>query len=161
VLSFLNKDSDTEVIATPRAITMDNETATLSVTRSYPIFLITPGSASVAGGSQINYTNVGTTLKVTPRISGSNNVAITVEPKVGLDEGIDRQIVNGNVNEAHIYSTRESQPKSSFPAAAPWSWGGLLVTARPRRLPKSPSWVTCRCSVWLFGMKTKNAPNRT
>ena len=46
VLSFLNKDTDTEVVATPRAVTLDNQTATLSVTRAFPIFQVTPGSAN-------------------------------------------------------------------------------------------------------------------
>ena len=51
MLSFLNKDTDSEVVATPRAVTLDNQTAQLSVTRAFPIFQVTPGSAnSPAGG---------------------------------------------------------------------------------------------------------------
>ncbi|MFO1500684.1 MAG: hypothetical protein U1G07_20250 [Verrucomicrobiota bacterium] len=51
VLSFLNSENDTEVVATPRAVTADNQMAVLSVTRAFPIFQITPGSANAAGGA--------------------------------------------------------------------------------------------------------------
>ena len=53
VISFLNKDSDTEVVATPRAVTLDNQTATLSVTKAFPIFQVTPGSANSPAGATV------------------------------------------------------------------------------------------------------------
>ncbi len=42
VLSFFNDDSDSDVVSTPRTVTMDNQLATLSVTRAFPIFTVTP-----------------------------------------------------------------------------------------------------------------------
>src|SRR5262249_39750893 len=78
VLSFLNKDSDTEVISTPRTVTLDNQEARLSVTRAFPIFQITPGSANSPAGSTIIYTNLGTILAVTPRIAADNNISLRV-----------------------------------------------------------------------------------
>ena len=48
VLSFFNKDTETEVVATPRAVMLDNQQATLSVTRAFPIFQVTPLSRQVS-----------------------------------------------------------------------------------------------------------------
>ena len=63
VLSFLNKDAESEVVATPRAVTLDNQEANLSVTRAYPIFNVTPGSANSPAGAQVTYTNLGPSSK--------------------------------------------------------------------------------------------------
>ena len=81
-LSFLNDDSDTRVVATPRTVTADNETATLSVTRAFPIFQVQPGSAQIPASAQVTYTNLGTVLEVTPRITANSNIAMQVKPEV-------------------------------------------------------------------------------
>src|SRR5262249_37139197 len=44
VLSFLNSSFDAQVISTPRIVTLDNQTATISVTRGFPIFATTAGT---------------------------------------------------------------------------------------------------------------------
>ncbi|MBP9900057.1 MAG: hypothetical protein KBH45_01260, partial [Verrucomicrobia bacterium] len=73
-LSFLNQSADSKVIATPRAVTLDNEPADLSVTRAQPIFKTTAGTQGSPGGSEVTYTNLGVILNVTPRISANNYV---------------------------------------------------------------------------------------
>src|SRR5207244_3785348 len=75
VLSFLNTDAETEVLATPRAVTLDNQQAVLSITRAFPVFLVTPGSANSPASASIQYTNLGTILAVTPRIAADKNVS--------------------------------------------------------------------------------------
>src|SRR6187402_2583921 len=104
--SFLNHSSDAKVIATPRAVTMDNETADLSVTRAQPIFKNTAGTQGSPGGSEVTYTNLGVILKVTPRISANNNVNLQVIPEVSRVFGVARKIVAGTINEADIYDIR-------------------------------------------------------
>ena len=68
VLSFLNSSADAQIMSTPRIVTLDNEQATISVTRGYPVFQVSAGTANTAGGSSVSYSNVGTVLMVTPRI---------------------------------------------------------------------------------------------
>ena len=53
VLSFLNQSAEAQVVSTPRVVTLDNETATISVTRAFPILNITAGTANTAGGSSL------------------------------------------------------------------------------------------------------------
>ena len=69
-------------LSAPRTVTLDNETATISVTRASPIINVTPGTVQVSGGSQITYTNLGVILTVTPRISANNYVNLKVIPEV-------------------------------------------------------------------------------
>ena len=82
VLSFLNASSDAQVMSTPRIVTLDNELATISVTRSYPVFNVQAGTQNSAGGSSVNYSNVGTILNVTPRISANDYIWLRVVPEV-------------------------------------------------------------------------------
>src|SRR5205823_7500620 len=82
VLSFLNASSDAQVVSTPRVVTLDNETATINVTRSFPVFNTTAGTQGSPGGSQVTYSNLGTILEVTPRISANDYVWLKVRPTV-------------------------------------------------------------------------------
>lgn len=138
VLSFLNSENDTEVVATPRAVTADNQMAVLSVTRAFPIFQITPGSANVAGGAQVQYTNLGTILKVTPRITANSNVALKVVPEVSNIDSKDRQIINGEVNEANVYAVRRMEADVVIPSGNTLVMGGLLSDSSTKSFSKVP-----------------------
>jgi type II secretory pathway component GspD/PulD (secretin) len=97
VLSFLNSSSDAQVMSTPRIVTLDNQEAHIEVTRGYPIFNVSAGSANNAGGSSVTYSNVGTKLKVTPRITASDNIWLRVVPEVSSFFGNFSQSVSGGV----------------------------------------------------------------
>jgi type II secretory pathway component GspD/PulD (secretin) len=138
VLSFLNSENDTEVVATPRAVTADNQMAILSVTRAFPIFQVTPGSANVAAAAQVQYTNLGTILKVTPRITANSNVALKVIPEVSNIDSKDRQIINGSVNEANVYAIRRMEADVVIPSGSTLVMGGLLSDSSTKSYSKVP-----------------------
>src|SRR5205814_6513775 len=62
VLSWFNKDSETELISTPRTVTLDNQPAILNVTKAFPIFKVTSGGTQTGPTVDITYTNLGTIL---------------------------------------------------------------------------------------------------
>ncbi len=138
VLSFLNTDSDTEVVATPRAVTLDNEKATLSVTRAFPIFNVTPGSANSPAGSQVVYTNLGTILEVTPRISANNTIALKVVPEVSNIDSKDSQTINGAVNIANVYAIRRIEANVVIPSGNTLVMGGLISDTKTKLYTKVP-----------------------
>jgi general secretion pathway protein D len=107
VLSFLNSSSDAQVMATPRLVTLDNEAASISVTHGYPVINTTAGTANAAGGSQIAYTNVGTVLHVTPRISANDYIWLKVLPEISSFAGNFEQSVpnTGSSGGAILVST--------------------------------------------------------
>jgi type II secretory pathway component GspD/PulD (secretin) len=137
-IHFLNQSSDTKVIATPRAVTLDNEEADLSVTRAHPIFKNTAGTQGSPGGSEVTYTNLGTILKVTPRISANNFVNLRVVPEVSTLGGIARKIVAGTVNEADIYNIRKIQTQVMIPSGNTLVLGGLVNDESNKRHNKVP-----------------------
>lgn len=126
VISFFNTDTDTEVVSTPRAVTLDHQAATLSVTRAFPIFQITPGSANSPAGSTVTYTNLGTILNVTPHITANSNISMRVIPEVSDIAAVDRQIVNGFENTANIYAIRRMETHVMIPSGNTLVLGGLI-----------------------------------
>ena len=138
VLSFLNKDSDTEVVATPRTVTLDNQTATLSVTRAFPIFKTTPGTAQTPAGSEITYTNLGTILTVTPRISANSNIALKVVPEVSNIDSKDRQVSNGQEQTANVYAIRRIETQVVIPSGHTLVMGGLISDSTSHQHTKVP-----------------------
>ncbi len=105
-LSFLNRDSDSELLANPRVVTTDNGKAKINITQQYPIpqFTFSEQTASFQL-SGFQYKDIGITLNVTPRINKDNYITLEVTPEVSsstqsksfktstLTEGVDIPIV--------------------------------------------------------------------
>ena len=138
VLSFLNKDSETEVVATPRAVTLDNQQAMLAVTKAVPIFQITPGSANSPAGATINYTNLGVILFVTPRIAADNNISLKIIPEVSNIDSKDSQVLNGSLNTANIYAIRRIETSVMVPSGNTLVMGGLINDSKSKSFVKVP-----------------------
>lgn len=138
VLSFLNADADTQVISTPRAVTLDNETATLSVTRAVPIFKNTAGTQGSPGGSEVQYTNLGTILHVTPRISANDNVWLRVVPEVSSIFRTVTKTVAGTLNQADEYDIRKIETQVLIPSGNTLVMGGLMSDSTKNIYSKVP-----------------------
>ena len=126
VLSFLNNDADAQTIATPRVVTLDNQTAHIQVTRAEPIFATTAGTQGSPGGSQVNYTNLGTILDVTPRISANDYIWLTVVPEVSSVFGTVTKIVAGVENQADEYDVRKVSTQVLIPNSNTLVMGGFI-----------------------------------
>jgi len=138
VLSFLNSDNESDLVSTPRAVMLDNQTAVLAVTRAFPIFEVTPGSANSPAGARVTYTNLGTILTVTPRIAADSNVALKVVPEVSDIVAKDRQTINGLVNEANVYAIRKIETEVNIPSGHTLVMGGLTSDSSTRDYTKVP-----------------------
>ena len=126
VLSFLNKNAEAKVISAPRTVTLDNETAHISVTRAEPIFKNTAGTQGSPGGSEVTYTNLGVILQVTPRISANNYVNLRVVPEVSRVFNTVRKTVSSTINEADQYDIRKLDTRVMIPSGNTLVLGGLV-----------------------------------
>jgi type II secretory pathway component GspD/PulD (secretin) len=132
VLSFLNKYAEAKVISSPRTVTLDNETAKIEVTRASPIINVTAGTANTTGGSQIQYTNLGVILKVTPRISANNYVNLKVTPEVSrIFDTVTKTVgsaANGaaSIFQADEYDIRKIETSVMIPSGHTLVLGGLV-----------------------------------
>ncbi len=137
-LSFLNQSADSKVIATPRAVTLDNETADLSVTRATPIFKNTAGTQGSPGGSEVTYTNLGVLLNVTPRISANNYVNLHVVPEVSRVFATVEKVVAGTRNQADVYDVRKMETRVMIPSGNTLVMGGLVSDGTKKQSVKVP-----------------------
>ena len=156
VFSFFNTDTDSEVIATPRAVTLDNQTATLSVTRAFPIFQITPGSANSPAGAQVTYTNLGTILFVTPRIAADDTISLRVVPEVSNIDSKDEQTINGALNVANVYAIRRMEANVMIPSGNTLVMGGLTSDSETKSYTKVPILGDVPGLGWFFRTKGKD-----
>jgi type II secretory pathway component GspD/PulD (secretin) len=126
VLSFLNKYAEAKVISAPRTVTLDNEPAKIEVTRASPIINVTAGTANTTGGSQIQYTNLGVILNVTPRISANNYVNLKVTPEVSRIFDTVTRKVQDQIFEADEYDIRKIETRVMIPSGHTLVLGGLV-----------------------------------
>lgn len=126
VVSFLNKYAEAKVISSPRTVTLDNETAKIEVTRASPIINVTAGTANTTGGSQIQYTNLGVILNVTPRISANNYVNLKVAPEVSRVFDTVNRKVGDQIFEADEYDIRKIDTRVMIPSGHTLVLGGLV-----------------------------------
>jgi len=156
VLSFLNQDADAQTIATPRVVTLDNQMAHIEVTRAEPIFATTAGTQGSPGGSQVAYTNLGTILDVTPRISANNYIWLTVAPEVSSDFGTVTRIVAGVENQADEYDIRKVNTQVLIPNANTLVMGGFIKDNTQNGYTKVPILGDIPVLGYAFRSENKN-----
>jgi type IV pilus assembly protein PilQ len=138
VLSFLNTSSDAQVVSTPRVVTLDNETANISVTRAFPIFATTAGTQGSPGGSQVTYSNVGIVLEVTPHISANDYIWLKVNPQVSSFFATVTKTVGGFVNQADEFDSRTIDTQVLIPNANTLVMGGMVKDSPTATYTKVP-----------------------
>ena len=126
VFSFLNTYAESKVLSSPRTVTLDNETAFITVTRATPIFKNTAGTQGSPGGSEVTYTNLGIILNVTPRISANNYVNLRVVPEVSRLFDTVTKTVAGTVNQADEFDVRKIDTRVMIPSGNTLVLGGLV-----------------------------------
>jgi general secretion pathway protein D len=161
VLSFLNTDADAKVLSTPRAVTLDNEEAILSVTTAEPIFQTTAGTQGSPGGATVTYTNVGTILHVTPRISANDTISLRVVPEVSDVAGVVTKTVSGTENQADRFDVRRIETRVLIPSGNTLVMGGLVSDNSTKGTIKVPILGDIPFLGWAFRQesKTQNKKN--
>lgn len=127
VLSFLNSSADAQVISTPRVVTLDNEPATISVTRAFPVINVTASTPNTTGGSTINYSNIGTVLTVTPRISANDYIWLKVIPDVSSFFDTETKVIDNATYQADVFDMRHIETQVLIPNANTLVMGGMVT----------------------------------
>ena len=138
VISFLNTSKDARTISTPRLVTLDNQLARISVSRGIPVINVSAGTVQTAGGSSVTYSNVGTTLEVTPRISANDFIWLKVVPEISVNPGDSTRIIGGQVYSAPLFDTRRIETQVLIPNANTLVMGGLVNDSPSSQTTKVP-----------------------
>ena len=152
ILSFLNSDGDSELIATPRAVALEGVDTDLSVVRNIPVFeqeqAPTTGSATPPATIKPNYkievnqtilNEVGTKLIVTPRIYGETNVFMSLKPEISSVEDKPASVtIDGKTTTSPIFSRRKLVTQSMVPSGSTLVLGGLNSDENANNTTKVP-----------------------
>ena len=162
VISFLNSSSDAQIMSTPRIVTLDNEQAHLEVSRQVPVINFGGGTANNSGSSSITYSNVGTILDVTPRISANNNVWLKVQPEVSSHFGDVTITVPGSVGGVSttfpvpIFDVRKMTTQVLIPNGDTLVMGGLVQDNPSASYTKIPVLGDIPALGWAFRSENKS-----
>jgi len=121
------------VLAAPKILTQDGQSASILTGDSLPIRVTTPVGVGGVGAvsSQVEYINVGVNLQILPRVTGNGGVDANVYSQVssvtGFNSSGDPQI-----------STRQAQTKVNLMEGQTLVIGGLLQQRDIRNLQKIP-----------------------
>jgi type II secretory pathway component GspD/PulD (secretin) len=138
VISFLNQSYNAQQLSLPRVVTLDNTPARISVVRGYPVINVTAGTVQTAGGSSIGYTNVGTVLEVTPRISANDYIWLKVVPEVSSFFSVMKMIVGGAEFDADVFDFRKIETQVVIPNSSTLVMGGLVTDSPTSTYTKVP-----------------------
>lgn len=131
-ISFLNETYNAQVMSTPKVVTLDNETAQIEVTRQFPVISIGAGTQNSSGSSSVTYSNIGTMLRVTPRISANDKIWLRVAPELSSKFGDQEVSVAGGGGNAGfsfqvpIFDTRRLMTQVLIPNGNTLVMGGLI-----------------------------------
>ena len=157
----LNATYDAQITSTPRVVTLDNQMATISVTRTYPIINMAGGTQNSSGSSSVNYSNVGTILEVTPRISANDLIWMKVKPTVSDHYAdVTVTVVGGGGNGSSSYpvpefDVRTIESQVVIPNGDTLVMGGLVNDNPTESYTKVPLLGDIPGLGWAFRSETK------
>jgi len=155
VISFLNESSDAQVLSTPSVVTLDNEPATIAVTRAFPVINVTAGTQNTAGGSSISYSNIGTILTVTPRISANDYIQLKVVPDVSSFFATVSKTIDGELYQADEFDSRHIETQVLIPNANTLVMGGMVKDNPNSTYTKVPILGDIPVLGWAFRSENK------
>jgi type II secretory pathway component GspD/PulD (secretin) len=162
VISFLNASYDAQVFSTPRVVTLDNQSAHIEVIRTYPIINTTGGTQQSSGSSSVTYSNIGTILDVTPRISANENIWLKVIPEVSShfgDQSVTIQGGAGNPSTTYtvpIFDRRRIESQVMIPNGNTLVMGGLIQDSPTASYTKVPFLGDIPGLGWAFSSENKS-----
>ena len=129
-LNILHKQVEAKLLANPRILVLDNETANFEIIREIPYREL----LQVAREDPITYTafkNVGVHLKVTPHIARDEMVKLHIEPEFGVLVGL-------NAEGAPTVDTRRANTVTMIKDGQTIALGGLKQNETTKDIAKVP-----------------------
>ena len=160
-ISFLNQDTDTELLANPRVVTTDNAKAKINIVQKFPIpqFSFNEQTASFTiNGFQ--YQDIGITLGVT-RINKNEFVTLDIAPEVSSSSGVQTFTSQASSFSIPIIDTRMASTTVLIKSGHTLAIGGLVRQDVSDTYTKVRSWATSRVSDRCSAARASTKSNAT
>jgi len=140
LISFLNSNGETELLASPRIVTTDNKEAKINIAQQFPIpsFTFNQQTASLEV-SGFTFKDIGILLGVTPHINKNGFVTLELKPEVSSFDPTKVQTFGGAVQaQVPIIDTRNLQASVLIKDGHTLAIGGLIREDITRSFTKVP-----------------------
>ena len=130
-LNVLHQQGYAKLLANPRILVIDNETAIFKITRQIPYTELT--ETSMGGNlTSTKFKDVGVELEVTPHITRDGMLTLHIKPQFGI------HVSGGTLNEPPVIDTREADTKALVRDGQTIVLGGLRQSTITRDTWKVP-----------------------
>ena len=132
------------------------------MTRQTPIINFSGGTQNSSGSSSVTYSNVGTILTVTPRISANQKIWLKVIPEVSSKFGDETITIPGNTQNptfsfpVPIFDVRRLTTQVLIPNGNTLVMGGLVQDAPTASYTKVPGLGDIPVLGWAFRSESKS-----
>ncbi|MHC4466511.1 MAG: type II and III secretion system protein [Planctomycetota bacterium] len=130
VLSMLHQTVEAKLLANPRVLVLDNETATFEVVREIPYREMMQVERAAAV-TFTDFKNVGVNLKVTPHVARDGMVRLNIQPEFGM-------LVGFNDAGAPIVDARRSRTVTIINDGQTIAMSGLRQQTKSKDVSKVP-----------------------
>jgi type II secretory pathway component GspD/PulD (secretin) len=138
VMNALANETDSRIISNPQLLVDDNEEASVVSLDQQPTSTISRGTSGqtdlVTAG---DYAEAGTTLRITPQISGGGHLRLRYEIELSAFTG-EAQTVGGTVLPPPKLTNTLNSDSITVPSDYTVVIGGLVVDAKTRTIAKVP-----------------------
>jgi len=128
-LNLLAQNDEATVVASPQIMAQDGKEAQIKVTNEEYFQIVTPGSIYVQ--SQLEKIESGTTLTITPRMSGGNEVTLDILVEVS-------DVVSRGENNLPVVSRRSAKSTVRLQNGGTAAIGGLMDTRSQNIRTRTP-----------------------
>jgi len=132
VMNLLESNGNATLLANPQIATIDGEEATIEIGDEVPI--VTTVTTDKETTDKVEFKNIGINLKITPRVTNSNEIVVKVNPKVSTITGY----VTTTENKYPQISTREAKTMIRVQDGKTIAIGGLIKDEEIENLTKVP-----------------------
>ena len=137
-LNLFAQEGKLKILATPRILVLDNETATINVGKRVPI--ITSTTINQLGNSvnSVAYENVGVLLSVTPQINPDGLVTMLVAPEVSDVASAAESVQISDTVNSPTFNVNAAETRVAVRTGTTVVIGGLIREAQDKAVRKIP-----------------------
>jgi len=138
-LNLLSQRTDTNILSSPKIVTLDNQTAKIVVGDQYPIPNYTYNQEQAKLQlSGFNYMDIGIIFEVTPHINNAGLVTLDLKPKVSAITGYVTVDPSSNVAQVPKLSNEEAYTKVMIKDGQTLVIAGLVKETKQTNTDKVP-----------------------
>ncbi|MBD3184625.1 type II secretion system protein GspD [Candidatus Poribacteria bacterium] len=131
MLMALEKNTNVNILSTPRILTLDNHEAVINISQEVPYLESTQETQTGGVLTSYNYKDVGVILTVTPRINKSETVSLDVEQEIN-------SLIEFTLFDAPVIAKREASASVTVKDGQSMIIGGIIEDNKTTTINKVP-----------------------